>query len=447
MERGSSRAEQAKPKRRTRRKSSASYGVAPEGGAAQLPEDFLLHSPAADHAAPAHALGRAAAATAASASATTAASAAAGSAGSANASGGLSKAPGLRIPPHLDGAAGANGLAPFAAYGTGSLAPFWLSSGVCEQWGLNLFSTELRLAAVSENATFAVVERGRPTAVVRVSQPGYVGGAVAVASEIAWVDALRNLPGVRVVRNIPTASGFPVATIRDEGGRAWTCVCMSFAPGSAMDALPDPRPYFRAIGAAAARLHTHARSWTPPEGFKRFTWGIDDMVGEFPRWGRWQDHVSDPSRVKALEQAGAAAVATLSACPRTPQNWGLVHGDLRPGNLIVGPDGDFTIIDFDDCGYSWYVYDFACALSFLEHEPIAPQLAKLWVEGYQSVAALTDDDLACACALSMLRRLQLLGWAAGHYPDALPTHLRNTLESGAELCAERYLRNPLWLLE
>ncbi len=443
MERASNQEERTKPKRRTRRKSSASYGVAPEGATAQLPEDFLLHSPAADHASPSHAFSRA------SSSYGNALSNTAGPHSDstiASAAGTLPKTPGLRIPPHLDSSSGAGGLAPFAAYGTGSLAPFWLSSGVCEQWGFNLFSTELRLAAVSENATFTVVEHGRPTAVVRVSQPGYVGGAVAVASEIAWVDSLRNLPGVQVVRNIPTASGFPVATIRDEGGRSWTCVCMSYAPGAAMDSLPDPRPYFRAIGAAAARLHTHARTWTPPDGFTRFTWGIDDMVGEFPRWGRWQDHISDPSRIKVLEQARNAAVATLSACPRTPQNWGLVHGDLRPGNMIVAPDGSFTIIDFDDCGYSWYVYDFACALSFLEHEPLAPQLAQLWIEGYQSVAALTDDDLSCACALSMLRRLQLLGWAAGHYPDALPAHLRNTLESGAELCAQRYLRNPLWLL-
>ncbi len=443
MERASSREDRAKPKRRTRRKSSASYGVAPEVAAAQLPEDFLLHSPAADHAIPSHAFSRTPPAYDDAAGETPAGFPESSIAGS---SGAAPKAPGLRIPPHLDSAKGASRLAPFAAYGTGSLAPFWLSSGVCEQWELNLFSTELRLAAVSENATFAVIEHGRPTSVVRVSQPGYVGGAVAVASEIAWLDSLRNLPGVPVVRNIPTASGFPVATIRDEGGRAWTCVRMSFAPGAAMDSLPDPRPYFRAIGAAAARLHIHARSWNPPDGFKRFTWGIDDMVGEFPRWGRWQDHLSDPSRAKVLEQARNAAVATLSACPRTPQNWGLVHGDLRPGNIIVAPDGSFTIIDFDDCGYSWYLYDFACALSFLEHEPMAPQLAQLWIEGYQGVAALTDDDLACACALSMLRRLQLLGWAAGHYPDALPAHLRNTLESGAELCAHRYLRDPFWLL-
>ena len=428
------RQNESKPKRRTRRKSSASYGVVSSGPQMQLPEDFLLHSPAADHAAPA----------AASASVPASATSAAQLASFAD----RPRSPGLHIPPRLgvSGSAPASSLAPFAAYGKGSLAPFWLSSGVCDQWGLNLFSTELRLITVSENATFAVIERGRPTSVVRVSQPGYVGGAVAVASEIAWLDALRSVPGLNVAHNIPTASGFPVATVNDEGGRAWICVCMSYCPGQLMDSLPDARQHFNAIGIASARLHAHARTWAPPEGFSRFAWGPEDMVGDFPRWGRWQDQVDDVACAKLLSQAQDAALGALAGIARTPQNWGLVHGDLRPGNLIVRPDGDFTIIDFDDCGYSWFMYDFACALSFLEHEPQASELAKRWVDGYCSVAELSEDDLTCACALSMLRRLQLIGWAAGHYPDALPVHLRNTIVTGAEFCAKRYLSDPRWLL-
>ncbi len=453
-----------KPKRRVRRKSSAAYSTASD--AAQLPDDFLMHSPAAGHAVPmpngydasaSRSGGRIASAPnpnpasapsgrAVSFSGRYAESPSSGFAEPAPARSHQRSSPGLHLPPKLDTSIGTVDLAPFAAYGVGSLAPWWLSCGVCDEWDLNVFSTEIRLITVSENATFAVFVHGKPIAVVRVSQPGYAGGAVGVASEAAWLNALRDIDGVRVVRNIPTASGFPVASIRDEGGREWVCVCMEFVPGEPLDAVPGVGRWFRAIGEAAARLHIRARSWVPPAGFKRFTWGIDDMVGECPRWGRWQDRVSDAAMRDLFSSAQAEAEAVLAAVPRSPQNWGLVHGDLRPANLILRPDGGFTVIDFDDCGYSWFMYDFAAALSFVEHEPEATSLALGWMEGYESVTALTDADIECACALSMLRRLQLLGWAAGHYPDALPSHLRNTLETGTVLCAERYLANPLWLV-
>ena len=461
-----------KPKRRVRRKSSAAYSTASD--AAQLPDDFLMRSPAGGHAVPAPAApgmpapgGLAASTSNGSISPTARGRIEPGpnpnlgpdtktdpkTDPKANPKTNFNSnpaqrrsSPGLHLPPKLDASIGTVDLAPFAAYGAGSLAPWWLSYGVCDEWDLNVFSTEIRLIAVSENATFAVFVHGKPVAVVRVSQPGYAGGAVGVASEAAWLNALRDIDGVRVVRNVPTASGFPVASIHDEGGREWVCVCMEFVPGESLDAVAGSGRWFRAIGEAAARLHVRARGWDPPAGFKRFTWGIDDMVGECPRWGRWQDHVRDAAARDLFASAQEAAESVLAAIPRSPQNWGLVHGDLRPANLILRPDGGFTIIDFDDCGYSWFMYDFAAALSFVEHEPGAASLARGWMEGYESVTTLTDADIECACALSMLRRLQLLGWAAGHYPDALPSHLRNTLESGTVLCAQRYLANPLWLV-
>ncbi len=42
--------------------------------------------------------------------------------------------------------------------------------------------------------------------------------------------------------------------------------------------------------------------------------------------------------------------------------WGLIHADLRPSNIMI--DGaDLTVIDFDDCGFTWFLDDFASALT------------------------------------------------------------------------------------
>ena len=44
--------------------------------------------------------------------------------------------------------------------------------------------------------------------------------------------------------------------------------------------------------------------------------------------------------------------------------FGLIHADMRLGNLLV--DGErVTLLDFDDCGFGWFLYDLAASLSLL----------------------------------------------------------------------------------
>lgn len=357
------------------------------------------------------------------------------------------QASGLRMPPLLETKGGATGLAAFAAYKKGSMAPWWLLQGVCDAWGFDTFTTEMNLITVSENATYLVSIHDKPYGVVRVSQPGYVGGPIAVASEIAWLNALHDVDGVNIVDNIPCASGFPVATVTDESGARWACVCTGFVKGVVLENLPDPSSCYRTIGRWAALFHQHARSWRTPEGFQRFNWALTDMIGEHPRWGRWEDKQLTKTELELFKRAEKAALDTMANVARTSETWGLIHADLRPSNVIAGADGTLTVIDFDDCGYSYYLYDYAAALSFVEHEPYAPIMAKEWIAGYREVTPLSDEDIACASALSMIRRLQMVGWTTNHYADALPDGLYDAQVPGTVLCAQRYLDSPTWLLD
>ena len=78
-------------------------------------------------------------------------------------------------------------------------------------------------------------------------------------------------------------------------------------------------------------------------------------------------------------------------------------------NLLV--EGDRTaIIDFDDCGFGWYLYDLAAALSFLEERPDAPELVACWLKGYRREADVPEVLEAEIPTFIMLRRLQLIGW-------------------------------------
>jgi len=113
----------------------------------------------------------------------------------------------------------------------------------------------------------------------------------------------------------------------------------------------------------------------------------------------------------------------------------LIHADMRLANLLVGPAGT-QLIDFDDCGFGWYLYDFAAGISFIEDHPQVPALKEAWVKGYRTVRALPVDEEAEIDTFVMLRRMALLAWIGSHMeatePQALaPDFARVSAELGA----------------
>ena len=43
---------------------------------------------------------------------------------------------------------------------------------------------------------------------------------------------------------------------------------------------------------------------------------------------------------------------------REPDAYGIIHGDLHPGNMHFTEDNAVTFFDFDHCAYGWRAYDF-----------------------------------------------------------------------------------------
>lgn len=347
----------------------------------------------------------------------------------------------------LDDPTQAVSLDTFSGLTKGYPAPFWLFQGVCAAWGIDHQRAQLNLITVSENATFLLLLDGEPQGVVRVSQPGYVGGPEAVASEISWLNALHDIEGISLINPVPTIRGTFVTKITDLNGVGWTVISTKYVEGTVLEDLENPAPYYETIGEWAAKFHEQSRTWSKPYGFTRFNWDLSNMVGPAPRWGRWENANLTDEEKQLCDTALWKAMDVVMKVPRTNETWGLIHADLRPSNVIRGNDGRLTVIDFDDAGYSWYLYDYASSLSFIEHEPYAPDLAKAWVKGYQRVAgSFTDEELRIMSALSMIRRMQMLGWTTSHREDALPDGLAAQQAPGSVMCAKNYLEDPLWLL-
>src|SRR5699024_4248211 len=126
--------------------------------------------------------------------------------------------------------------------------------------------------------------------------------------------------------------------------------------------------------------------------------------------GRWEDGVGiGPAERVQLENVVQLLRRRLKAYGTGSERFGLVHADLRLANLLV--DGEqINVIDFDDAGYSWYLYDFGTAVSFMENDSRLPEWQDAWVSGYRSVAPLSEAGEQMLATFVMLRRCMLVAW-------------------------------------
>ncbi|MGV9597814.1 phosphotransferase enzyme family protein [Streptosporangium sandarakinum] len=295
----------------------------------------------------------------------------------------------------------------------------------------------ITLINVSENATFRLDDPDTgDRSILRVHRSGYHSVA-AIRSELAWLEALREEAGVRTPRVLPAPDGSRVLTVPGEPPRA--CVRFEFLPGA-----EPPRDRlvagFERLGAVTARMHRHARAWRRPAGFTRFHWDHAAALGAESRWGRWQDGPGVDAEERAvLGRLDAELRRRLRRFGRGPDRYGLIHADLRLANLLVTGDGPPSVIDFDDCGFGWYLYDLAAALSFIEHDPLVPEMIASWLRGYRGVLSLPAGDEAEIWTFVMFRRLLLVAWIGTHSGVDIAADLGAGYTRGTCELAERYL--------
>jgi Ser/Thr protein kinase RdoA (MazF antagonist) len=305
-----------------------------------------------------------------------------------------------------------------------------------------LDGAHISLLNYSENQTFAVTAPSGERYCLRVHRPGYHARA-GIESELAWLAAVRRDTSVPVPAMVSGADGKLLQNIGTEQDVRFA-VLFRFVEGAEPTIDEDLGALFSTLGTYAATLHNHVLNWDRPASFERPAWTAQSILSADGLWGDWRQAPGvDDAISPMLQRLETALHKRLADYGTSPQRFGLIHADMRLGNLLV-EDSGVTLIDFDDSGFCWFTYDFAAAISFHEAHAAAPKLRDAWLAGYQTIRQLDAADIASIDTMVMLRRMALLAWTGSHAETRLAqTHMNGFAENTARL-AERYLANCLW---
>ena len=298
----------------------------------------------------------------------------------------------------------------------------------------------VKMINLSENATYGVEAPNGERWALRIHRDGYHSRA-AIASELAWLMNLRERGVVTTPLPVKGTNGEIIQEVTHPALSKPRYIVLSawedgIEPGIGQD-LVKP---FEILGEVTARMHEHSRTWKRPSFFERFTWDFETSLGEVkPHWGHWRDGMGvDGAKAKLFGRTVDLIARRLSAYGKSTERFGLIHCDLRLANLLI--DGNSVkVIDFDDCGFGWYMYDAATPVSFYEHEPQVPDLIEAWKAGYRKAGTLSKADEAEIPTFVMLRRLLLVAWIGSHAETNLAKSMGIAYSEGTGPLCENYL--------
>ena len=303
-----------------------------------------------------------------------------------------------------------------------------LARNVLNEWGVD--GCEPRLIKYRENAVFEVTGPDGQRAALRVHRQGYHSHET-LTLQLKWMSMLAE-NGLVVPTPIPANSGAITVDATGDGvPGTWKVDMLSWLDGRELGAVGEPLELdgrdvpalFHEIGKTMGTLHNLSTAWPERNTMVRHAWDKDGFVGDQPLWGEfWKVESLTPAQREFFLRVKDALAEDLEAYGQTSDNYGLIHADLVPENVMLSGD-EVQVIDFDDAGFGWHMFEIVTAAFWLAEEPEFDSIQTALLDGYQSVRPLQQRDLDAMELFYAARSLTYMGWM----------HTRRNTETAIEL--------------
>lgn len=276
-------------------------------------------------------------------------------------------------------------------------------------WGVATVAP--RVVKFRENIVFEADLRDLGRVALRLHRPGYQS-RTAIEAELMWTRQLA-AQGLRVPEPLQTRGG--AWTVR-VGERVASLV--RWLPGAPLGAAEVPlagtvaeqRGLMSRLGVLIAELHDATDRLAIGRDLQRPVWDAEGFLGPQPLWGPfWANPVFTEAERGVIAAAREAAWGMLPA--REVADFGLIHADVLREN-VLDDGGQLALIDFDDSGWGYRLYDLATAVVQSLEEPGLDHLVEGLLAGYAGRRQLADADVGLLPLFVMLRTFASAGWIA-----------------------------------
>ncbi len=264
-----------------------------------------------------------------------------------------------------------------------------LADAALEKFGFNQYRLTFLQHLV--NTTFRLdCNQGRY--LVRIHR---VRSRTAVMSELAWLEALAHETTVPVQIPQRSLDGKMIVVVKQvELPEPYPVTVLSWLDGQILPQDRRSPHHFYRLGQLVAKLHHHAQHWTPSFELDRPLYDSTSVLRTDNVFGEEAvTYKQLPEDIRGhLQRLHEHLQEVEQRLGKNPEWFGLIHSDLSFGNVLFTVD-EVLPIDFDDCGFGYYLYDLAVILAGPWERSGFQQRREALLQGYREIRELPDEHL------------------------------------------------------
>ena len=275
---------------------------------------------------------------------------------------------------------------------------------------------DIELLSSVNNATFKVIVE-HPTKLpvyfaLRIHLPGTAHEA-SIQSELRWLIALHQDTSLKIPRPICTTTGdlVHIVMLADCPDPLY-CVLFGWIDARFLHTSEqDPQMAWQ-VGQFTATLHQHSQHFSVTASLVPRRLDAANLVD----WDtiyrlRKANTLFTDEHLTVFQAVFEQIQQVFQELGQSATTFGLIHADLIWKNYFFHAEG-VGALDFDSCGWGYYLYDLAPTLLGYRDEPAYPALRDALLTGYRSVRTLPSHVENYLNPLIAARHLVSCCWLA-----------------------------------